>query len=154
MFNYHRSLLWDFVDDKLASVWIRHCPACNNQISCAYSDVYKGNPQPHTHAHFLQHQMVSCLGHREGFHQREIDRLNNFERSCTQTYLLTQNNKPTPALLNWGLYNLSFQEIVESTTPTSDKVRFNAIHMSEERINFLWSLWNRFPCGPKEVQQL
>ena len=27
---------WDFVHDQIASVWVRHYPACNNQVSCAY----------------------------------------------------------------------------------------------------------------------
>ncbi len=25
-----------FVHDKIASVWVHHIPACNNQVSCAY----------------------------------------------------------------------------------------------------------------------
>ncbi len=27
---------WDLVHDKIASIWVRHYPACNNQVSCAY----------------------------------------------------------------------------------------------------------------------
>ncbi len=34
--NYHHRLLWDFVHDNIASVWVRHYPACNNQVLFAY----------------------------------------------------------------------------------------------------------------------
>ncbi len=33
--DYPHALLWDFAHDKVASVWVRNYPACNNHVSYA-----------------------------------------------------------------------------------------------------------------------